>query len=38
LEDVRRLADTVYTRFDEVALLMNNAGTASGGGPWEHLD
>jgi NAD(P)-dependent dehydrogenase (short-subunit alcohol dehydrogenase family) len=38
LEDVRKLADTVYAEFGEVALLMNNAGTAPGGGPWENLD
>lgn len=38
LEDVRKLADTAYTAFGEVAVLMNNAGTAPGGGPWEHID
>jgi NAD(P)-dependent dehydrogenase (short-subunit alcohol dehydrogenase family) len=37
-EDVEKLRDTVYTRFGEVAVLMNNAGTAPGGGPWEHID
>jgi len=38
LEDVRKLADAAYTAFGEVAVLMNNAGTAPGGGPWEHID
>ena len=33
---VRRLKDEVYGRFGEVAVLMNNAGTAPGGGPWDH--
>ena len=33
---VRRLKDEVYSRFGEVAVLMNNAGTAPGGGPWDH--
>ncbi len=35
---VRRLKDTVYGAFGEVAVLMNNAGTAPGGGPWDHPD
>lgn len=38
LDDVRALKDAVYTAFGEVAVLMNNAGTAPGGGPWEHID
>jgi NAD(P)-dependent dehydrogenase (short-subunit alcohol dehydrogenase family) len=38
LESVQALRDAVYARFGEVALLMNNAGTAPGGGPWEHID
>ena len=38
IEDVTRLKDTVYQRFGEVAVLMNNAGTAPGGGPWENID
>lgn len=38
IEDVTRLRDTVYQRFGEVAVLMNNAGTAPGGGPWENID
>ncbi|CAN5922809.1 SDR family NAD(P)-dependent oxidoreductase [soil metagenome] len=38
LESVQTLKDTVYGRFGEVAVLMNNAGTAPGGGPWDHID
>ncbi len=38
LEDVQKLRDTVYATFGEVAVLMNNAGTSPGGGPWEHID
>jgi NAD(P)-dependent dehydrogenase (short-subunit alcohol dehydrogenase family) len=38
LDDVQKLADTVYTAFGEVAVLMNNAGTSPGGGPWDHID
>ena len=38
LEAVQKLRDTVYTAFGEVAVLMNNAGTSPGGGPWEHID
>jgi len=38
LEAVEALKNAVYTKFGEVALLMNNAGTAPGGGPWEHID
>jgi NAD(P)-dependent dehydrogenase (short-subunit alcohol dehydrogenase family) len=38
LESVQALRDAVYSRFGEVAVLMNNAGTAPGGGPWEHID
>ncbi len=37
-EAVRRLKDAVYRVFGEVAVLMNNAGTAPGGGPWEHYE
>jgi len=35
---VSRLKDAVYETFGEVAVLMNNAGTAPGGGPWDHYD
>jgi NAD(P)-dependent dehydrogenase (short-subunit alcohol dehydrogenase family) len=38
VEHMQALADAVYGRFGEVAILMNNAGTAPGGGPWEHID
>jgi NAD(P)-dependent dehydrogenase (short-subunit alcohol dehydrogenase family) len=38
LEQVQALKDTAYARFGEVAILMNNAGTAPGGGPWENID
>jgi NAD(P)-dependent dehydrogenase (short-subunit alcohol dehydrogenase family) len=38
LEDVQKLRDAVYAAFGEVAVLMNNAGTSPGGGPWEHID
>jgi NAD(P)-dependent dehydrogenase (short-subunit alcohol dehydrogenase family) len=35
---VDHLRDTVYAAFGEVAVLMNNAGTAPGGGPFDHPD
>jgi NAD(P)-dependent dehydrogenase (short-subunit alcohol dehydrogenase family) len=38
LESVQALRDAVYTKFGEVGVLMNNAGTAPGGGPWDHID
>jgi NAD(P)-dependent dehydrogenase (short-subunit alcohol dehydrogenase family) len=38
LESVQALRDAAYDRFGEVAVLMNNAGTSPGGGPWEHID
>jgi len=38
LDQVQALKDAAYDRFGEVAVLMNNAGTAPGGGPWEHID
>jgi NAD(P)-dependent dehydrogenase (short-subunit alcohol dehydrogenase family) len=38
LSQVQALADAAYERFGEVAVLMNNAGTGTGGGPWEHID
>jgi NAD(P)-dependent dehydrogenase (short-subunit alcohol dehydrogenase family) len=38
LDAVQALRDAVYARFGEVAVLMNNAGTGTGGGPWEHID
>ncbi|MGD9879923.1 MAG: SDR family NAD(P)-dependent oxidoreductase [Reyranella sp.] len=38
LDSVQALKDAVYDRFGEVAVLMNNAGTAPGGGPWDHIE
>lgn len=38
IHDVRALKEAAYAAFGEVAVLMNNAGTAPGGGPWEHID
>jgi NAD(P)-dependent dehydrogenase (short-subunit alcohol dehydrogenase family) len=35
---VQALADAVYERFGEVAVLMNNAGTGASAGPWEGID
>lgn len=38
LDSVQALKDAVYEAFGEVAVLMNNAGTAPGGGPWDHIE
>jgi NAD(P)-dependent dehydrogenase (short-subunit alcohol dehydrogenase family) len=38
LDSVQALRDAAYARFGEVAVLMNNAGTAPGGGPYDHID
>ncbi len=38
LEEVEKFRDAAYAAFGEVAVLMNNAGTAPGGGPWQHID
>ena len=38
LEQVQALKEAAYAAFGEVAVLMNNAGTAPGGGAWEHVD
>lgn len=38
LDQVQALKDKVYESFGEVAVLMNNAGTAPGGGPWDHIE
>jgi NAD(P)-dependent dehydrogenase (short-subunit alcohol dehydrogenase family) len=38
LDSVQALKDKVYGSWGEVAVLMNNAGTAPGGGPWDHID
>jgi NAD(P)-dependent dehydrogenase (short-subunit alcohol dehydrogenase family) len=37
-ESVQALKDKVYDAWGEVAVLMNNAGTAPGGGPYDHPD
>ena len=36
MEDVQRLKQIAYQSFGEVAVLMNNAGTSPGGGPFDH--
>jgi NAD(P)-dependent dehydrogenase (short-subunit alcohol dehydrogenase family) len=36
MEEVQRLKERVYADFGEVGVLMNNAGTSLGGGPWDH--
>src|SRR5512143_1990319 len=38
LESVQALKEAAYGKFGEVAVLMNNAGTAPGGGPWDHIE
>jgi NAD(P)-dependent dehydrogenase (short-subunit alcohol dehydrogenase family) len=38
LAQVQALKDATYARFGEVGVLMNNAGTAPGGGPYEAID
>jgi len=38
LAQVQALADAVYGRFGEVAVLMNNAATGAFGGPWGDID
>src|SRR5689334_22328765 len=38
LESVQALKDRVYATWGEVAVVMNNAGTAPGGGPYAHVD
>jgi NAD(P)-dependent dehydrogenase (short-subunit alcohol dehydrogenase family) len=38
LDSVQTLRDEAYARFGEVAVLMNNAGTAPGGGPWDNIE
>jgi NAD(P)-dependent dehydrogenase (short-subunit alcohol dehydrogenase family) len=38
LDEIHKLRDAAYSAFGEVAVLMNNAGTSPGGGPWEHID
>jgi NAD(P)-dependent dehydrogenase (short-subunit alcohol dehydrogenase family) len=38
MEEVRALKERAYDAFGEVAVLMNNAGTGPGGGPFDHYD
>jgi NAD(P)-dependent dehydrogenase (short-subunit alcohol dehydrogenase family) len=38
LDAIQKLRDAAYAKFGEVAVLMNNAGTAPGGGPYENID
>jgi NAD(P)-dependent dehydrogenase (short-subunit alcohol dehydrogenase family) len=38
MEDVQRLKQIAYQAFGEVAVLMNNAGIGSGGGPFENYE
>ncbi|MBO1359157.1 SDR family NAD(P)-dependent oxidoreductase [Acetobacter sacchari] len=35
--DLRRLSDTAYSVFGEIAILMNNAGIIAGAGPWDDV-
>src|SRR3954454_21591313 len=37
-EDVERLKEQAYAVFNEVAVLINNAGIGGGGGPWQNYD
>ena len=37
-EDVEKLKERAYAAFGDVAVLMNNAGVGSGGGPFENYD
>jgi NAD(P)-dependent dehydrogenase (short-subunit alcohol dehydrogenase family) len=38
IDDLYRLRDLAYKRFGDVGVLMNNAGTAPGGGPWDNIE
>jgi NAD(P)-dependent dehydrogenase (short-subunit alcohol dehydrogenase family) len=38
MTDVQRLKERAYAEFGEVAVLMNNAGTSPGGGPFDHYE
>ena len=38
LASVQALRDAAYAKFGEVSILMNNAGTSPGGGPWDNID
>jgi NAD(P)-dependent dehydrogenase (short-subunit alcohol dehydrogenase family) len=37
-DDVARLSDEAFDAFDDVGVLMNNAATGQGAGPWDHAD
>ena len=37
-QQVRALKDKAYAAFGDVAVLMNNAGTGGGGGPWQSYE
>jgi NAD(P)-dependent dehydrogenase (short-subunit alcohol dehydrogenase family) len=38
IDEVLHLTDRVYAELGEVAILMNNAGTSPGGGPFDHYE
>ncbi|MDP6377526.1 MAG: SDR family NAD(P)-dependent oxidoreductase [Pseudomonadales bacterium] len=38
LDQVQRLRQAVLEAFGDIAVLMNNAGTGSGGGPWSNYE
>jgi NAD(P)-dependent dehydrogenase (short-subunit alcohol dehydrogenase family) len=38
IDEVNRLKDRAYAAFGAVDVLMNNAGTSPGGGPFDHYD
>jgi len=38
LSQVQALKEATYSKFGEVGVLMNNAGTAPGGGPWDNME
>jgi NAD(P)-dependent dehydrogenase (short-subunit alcohol dehydrogenase family) len=38
IEEMQSLKDRAYAAFGEVAVLMNNAGTSPGGGPFDHYE
>ncbi len=38
LAQITNLADAAYSRFGEVAILMNNAATGISAGPWDNID
>ena len=38
LEAIQALCEAAYATFGEVAVLMNNAGTSPGGGPYQNID